>query len=148
MFEYKKCSAILVFNDKGELALQRRAVDDDKFPYHWDFSAGGGINEGEDEKDSVEREMLEEIGAKADAEFLLRDNFTYPTWDKTKTRITDLYIFRTKYNGPFVLDPKEVAEIKFFTFQEIETMINSKEKFHVEFLLAWEKGIIKKFWIK
>ena len=47
MIEKKKSSAVLVFNDKGELALQLRSSNDDSFPSHWDFSAGGGIDSGE-----------------------------------------------------------------------------------------------------
>jgi len=65
MTEYKKSSGVLVFNNKGELALQLRAAKDDSFPSHWDFSAGGGINAGEDNKLSAQREVKEELGIDA-----------------------------------------------------------------------------------
>lgn len=62
MIEYKKSSAVSIFNDEGELLLQLRAANDDSFPSHWDFAAGGGVDEGEDEKRSAERETMEEVG--------------------------------------------------------------------------------------
>jgi 8-oxo-dGTP pyrophosphatase MutT (NUDIX family) len=61
MIKYKKSATILVFNDKGELALQLRSHNDDSFPSHWDFLAGGGVNKGEDKKVVAERELREEI---------------------------------------------------------------------------------------
>ena len=143
--EYKKCSAILVFNDKNELALQLRAAHDDKFPSHWDFSAGGGIDQGEDEKASAERELMEELGIRSEVEFIIQERYVYPAWNPLITRETDLSIFKTHHNGPFNPDPNEVEKVQFFKLEKIEEMIKSGEKFHPEFILFWNKKIIDKF---
>lgn len=39
MIEYKKSSAVLIFNNDKKVALQLRAAKDDSFPSHWDFAA-------------------------------------------------------------------------------------------------------------
>lgn len=143
MIEYKKSSAILVFNDKGELALQLRAVDDDSFSSHWDFAAGGGIDGGENEKSAAERELKEELGVSAELEFVAKVHYTYPAWKPNTTRETDLFIYKTHHNGPFQLDLKEIEKIEFFNFGEIDKMFQDGEKFHPEFKLSWEKGFIK-----
>ncbi|MBI2004675.1 NUDIX domain-containing protein [Patescibacteria group bacterium] len=142
MIEHKKSSAIMVFNDKGELALQLRAAHDDSFPSHWDFSAGGGIDPGEAEKASAERELFEELGVKIDIEFVTEENYTYPAWKPSVTRETELWIYRTHHNGPFTLDPTEVERVEFFSFETIAKMMVSGHKFHPEFVLSWNKGII------
>ena len=143
MTEYKKSSAVMVWNDRGELALQLRAANDDSFPSHWDFSAGGGIDAGEDEKLSAERELQEELGINAKLEFIIEEHYTYPAWNPSITREVDLFIFKTFHNGPFSPDPKEVQRIEFFKLEKIREMIESSEKFHSELILSLEKEIIK-----
>ena len=143
MIEYKKSSAVMVFNDKGELALQLRPIGDDKFPGHWDFAAGGGIDENENEKLAAERELQEELGISASVEFIEKRSFTYPAWQPDTMREVDLWIYKTNHNGPFLPDPKEVERIEFFSLEQIREMINAGEKFHPEFLLSWKAGLIK-----
>ena len=144
MTKYKNSVAVLVFNDKGELALQLRAAHDNSFPSHWDFSAGGGIKDGEDSKVAAMRETLEEIGIEADVEFVTKEHFTYPAWKPNVTREVDLSIFKTNHNGPFNLDLDEVEKVEFFTLDDIKKMIESGQKFHPELILSWEKGIISR----
>ena len=133
----------MVWNDRGELALQLRAANDDSFPSHWDFSAGGGIDAGEDEKLFAERELQEELGINAKLEFIIEEHYTYPAWNPSITREVDLFIFKTFHNGPFSPDPKEVQRIEFFKLEKIREMIESSEKFHPELILSLEKEIIK-----
>ena len=144
MVEHKKSSAVLVFNDKDELALQLRAANDDSFPVHWDFSAGGGIDPGEDSKLSAERELREELGVDANVEFITEEHYTYPAWDPSVTREVDLFIYRTRHNGPFNPDLAEVKKVQFFKLETIKKMIESGKRFHPEFTLSWNKGIIAK----
>jgi isopentenyl-diphosphate Delta-isomerase len=142
--EYKKSSAILVLNNKREVALQLRAAHDSIFPAHWDFSAGGGIDEGEEEAASAKRELQEELGVEAEVEFVSKEHYMYPSWKPSVMRETDLWIYKAVHGGPFTPEPEEVDEAKFFTLEKIEEMIESGEKFHPEFTLSWEKGIISR----
>lgn len=143
MIEYKKSSAILIFNDKGKLALQLRSKNDDSFPFHWDFAAGGGVNQGENPKESAARELKEELGVVRDLEFLSQEYFQYPAWKPGVTREVDLFIYKTKNNGPFKIDPIEIDKVDFFSFEKIRDMIRVGQKFHPEFILAWKKGLIR-----
>lgn len=135
---------MLVFNDSGELALQLRASNDSSFPSHWDFSAGGGIDPGEDSKNSAQRELREELGVDANAEFITEEHYTYPAWNQSVTREVDLSIFRARHNGPFKPDPAEVEKAQFFRLETIKAMMESGVKFHPEFALSWDKGIISR----
>lgn len=144
MVEYKKSSAVLVFNDDGELALQLRAANDDSYPSHWDFSAGGGIDPAEDFKDCAERELREELGIEASIEFVDEGHYTYPVWASSNSREEDLIIYRTRHNGPFSPNPLEVQKIQFFKLGRIKEMLESGEKFHPAFALLWNKGVISR----
>lgn len=142
MIEYKKSSAVLVFNDNGELALQMRAANDTSFPSHWDFSAGGGIDPGEDPEHCAKRELQEELGVEADVEFITEEHQAYPAWTPSVSREVDLFIYKAHHNGPFRPDPGEIEKVQFFTLEIIKSMIESGEKFHPEFILSWKKNVI------
>lgn len=141
MIEYKKSSVILIFNDEGKLALQLRSKNDDSFPSHWDFAAGGGVDQGEDPKESAARELKEELGVVGDLEFLSQEHFQYPAWKQGVTREADLFIYKTKNSGPFKIDPIEIDKVEFFSFEKIRDMIKIGQKFHPEFLFAWNRGL-------
>lgn len=140
--EYKKSSAVLVFNDGGELVLQLRAANDDSFPNHWDFSAGGGIEAGEDSKFSAQRELREELGIEASVEFIIQTHYTYAAWKPSVTREVDIFIYKAHHNGPFQVDLKEVERVEFFKLEVVEEMIKSGQKFHPELVLSWKEGVI------
>ena len=142
MIEYIKSTGVIIVSSDGKLALQLRASHDDSFPAHWDFAAGGGIDEGEDEKKSAEREIKEELGIDATVEFVVRKHYTYEAWKKDTTREADLWIYKTYSNGPFKPDLNEVEKVEFFEIDEIKKMIESGAKIHPEFLLTWNDGIV------
>ncbi len=132
----KVSSVALVFNDKNELALQLRAASDNSYPLHWDFSAAGGIEPDEDQKTAATRELKEELGITAEIEFVGEELYE-------DEKCTDkLYIYKTRHNGPFKPDPKEVEDIRFFKLDDIQKMLDSGEKFHPEFPFVWNREVI------
>ena len=142
MEKLRTSSVVLVFNSKNELAMQLRAAQDNSFPLHWDFSAGGKVDEGESEEECIKRELKEEIGVDAKPVFVAMEHCVYTRWNSQDTREVDVWIYKTRHDGPFEIDKEEVEEVKFFTLEEIAEMIKSSEKFQPEFVIAWEKGIV------
>lgn len=53
---------ILIFNDKGEMLLQKRSKTTRYKPLHWSTSVGGHINAGESYEEAGLREYKEELG--------------------------------------------------------------------------------------
>ncbi len=143
MIEYKKSSVILVFNNAGKIALQLRSSVDDLFPSYWDFSAGGGVDDGENEEVSAKRELKEEIGVVADIEFVAKKHYKYPAWKPGVTRETDLFIYKAFHEGPFNPDLTEVEKVQFFELDTIQEMIDAGEKLHPELVLSWKDGVIR-----
>ena len=129
-----RCVVVFLLNDKNEILLQLRSKTDDKYPSHWDCSAGGHLDAGEDYVDGAKREMLEEIGVKTELEFI--DKYLFKA-DGGRRYFSSL--FKGKFSGKFKIDPNEGTEVKFFSKSEIEKMIETGEKIHPECLFALKK---------
>lgn len=138
--EHHKVADIFIFNNKFELALQKRSSADKSFPDHWDFSAGGHIDSLEEPIQTAKREIYEEIGISGQLTFISQIQLQYRSWNSTMIRTVDASIYLMIHNGPFKIDPKEVSQIFFFKRSEIQKMIKSGQKFHPEFLLIWNNS--------
>lgn len=53
---------VLLFNNKGQLLLQKRAKTRDVAPGKWDTSVEGHVHSSESIRDAAYREMMEELG--------------------------------------------------------------------------------------
>src|SRR5436189_1813515 len=53
---------VLIFNQRGEVFLQKRSMQKDTFPGAWDSSASGHLDRGEGYDDCALRELQEELG--------------------------------------------------------------------------------------
>ena len=56
---------IFVFNPRGQLYLQKRALHKDQYPGCWDSSAAGHVDWGESYETAAKRELEEELGIRA-----------------------------------------------------------------------------------
>jgi 16S rRNA (adenine1518-N6/adenine1519-N6)-dimethyltransferase len=63
---------ILIFNDAGELYLQKRSRWKDRHPLQWDSSAGGHVSAAEGYDEAAQRELQEELGVNVPLEKLLK----------------------------------------------------------------------------
>lgn len=119
-----RSALIYIFNNEGKLLLQKRSAQEKNYPLHWDFSAGGGIDEGEDALTGAHRELKEEIGIETDLTFLGEERFNEDV----------LYVYKGFHDGPFVMQEEEVAALQFFSLEEVQEMMESGVGFHPEFL--------------
>ncbi|MEP6822650.1 MAG: 16S rRNA (adenine(1518)-N(6)/adenine(1519)-N(6))-dimethyltransferase RsmA, partial [Chthoniobacterales bacterium] len=63
---------ILLFNDAGEVFLQKRSLLKDRHPGVWDSSAAGHVDAGEEYDDAAERDLKEELGVQSRLERVLK----------------------------------------------------------------------------
>lgn len=97
---------ILVFNDRGELFLQKRSMLKDEQPGMWDSSAAGHVDSGEDYHACAEREIEEELGIVIERP--LQALFKLPASPRTGNEHCMVYSYR--YDGPMVLQATEIDE--------------------------------------
>lgn len=104
-----------IFNQAGELYLQKRSMEKDIQPGKWDTAVGGHVDYGEDIKTALKREVNEELGI---TEFHPIFAFQYPF--KSDKEYELVHTFYTIYDGPIILDPKEISEGKFWRITNIQ----------------------------
>ncbi|MBC2019147.1 NUDIX hydrolase [Listeria seeligeri] len=114
---------VCIFNQKGQLLIQKRQKDKESWPNYWDFSAAGSALKGETSRQAAEREVQEELGI---------------TIDLSKTRAKFSYHFDEGFDDywfitedvelkDLTLQKEEVADARFVTPEELEMLKNAGE---------------------
>lgn len=112
---------VLVYNNKGELFLQKRSLIKDSNPGMWSLSVGGHVTWGQSYKEAALREFQEELGVSPPITFLKKIHFV----SSFEQEISCIY--KAIHTGPFTLNPQEIEIGKFFTLSEIEKKVRSQE---------------------
>lgn len=127
---------VFVFNQAGQLYLQRRSLTKDSAPGKWVSSCSGHVDSGEDYDVAARRELKEEIGL-ADPEELepvFKEQPCKPTGNEF------VWVYRCVSEGPFVLDPDEVIEGQWIDLDALKAWLNeSPRDFAWSFCHLWEK---------
>ncbi len=124
---------VLVFNQSGELFLQKRSRWKDRHPLRWDSSAAGHVNTGQTYDATASRELEEELGVRADLHFV----GAIPACSATGWEFVRLY--RAEHDGPFALPPAEIESGTFFTLDQIGRWTAARpQDFASGFLECWK----------
>lgn len=107
-----------LFNEKGELFLQKRSMTKDLLPGMWDTSVGGHISPGENPEEALKRETTEELGIK---------NFSYRfrkkyIWESPREREL-VYSYSGTAGETPVVDPGEIEEGRYWPLEEIKASL-------------------------
>ncbi len=142
---YHKPVWIWVINNEGEILLQKRAKTKKFLPNKWDSSATGHIVAGETILQGCKREVHEELGIEAEElqfEFL-GEYIADSVWE-----IGQIYKLNTNLDiNQMKMDPKEVSQLKWFTFKDLKNFIYTDnfvpyEKEYKNFIIAKLNKII------
>lgn len=103
-----------IFNEAGDLYLQKRSMNKDIQPGKWDTSVGGHIDYGETVEEALRREVREELGITGFVpQFITR----YVFESAIEKELVNTY--RTTYDGPVIPDPSELDSGRFWSPAEI-----------------------------
>jgi 16S rRNA (adenine1518-N6/adenine1519-N6)-dimethyltransferase len=111
---------ILVFNQAGELLLQKRSAWKDREPLKWDSSAAGHLEPGETYQAGAIRETEEELGIRPQLTPLGKIRACSNTGQEF------VEVFTAQHEGPFVLPPSEIEDALFLPLEEIETWLAAR----------------------
>lgn len=123
---------LYLFNQTGQLLLQKRTENADHYPGLFSISVAGHIEAGEISGDAVRRELHEELGLNPDG-MDIRFMFSF----RQDAKISDTYIDR-QFNDVYLceadfdlsdicLQESEVAEICLVSFSEFKKMVEQEE---------------------
>lgn len=126
---------LLVFNQRGEVFLQKRSFKKDTFPGAWDSSASGHLDSGETYDACAVREAREEIGL-----FLERTPkrlFKIEACPQTGQEF--VWVYRMESNGPFRLNLDELECGAFFKADHVNRWMAERPRdFADAFRLVWK----------
>jgi len=135
--------AILVYNPKGQLFLQKRSKTKDTYPDHWTVSASGHVPSGRTYRQAAAKELSEELGIKKipPLKLLGKKLIRYPNETEFET------FFKAVYAGQVSINKEEIEEGRWFTLDRrfFQTTLNTLKispelKFIVEKFLTNAAG--------
>lgn len=132
---YPMIAAVLLFNSKGNLILQKIASHK-KWGGLWTYSAAGHVDAGEDYIIAAQRELKEEMGIDAEIE---KEVAAFPVIREGK-KIAYHHIFVAHSDSKIIPDEKEVAEIREISLIDLKREIEQNPEYFFDgFLLAVKK---------
>jgi isopentenyldiphosphate isomerase len=125
---------VVVRDPEGRLLLQKRSAEKDVQPGKWDTAVGGHLSPGEIPLDAAIRETHEELGILLPAESF---RFCYAYRHTNPVESEHVRTYRVEHGGPFAPSPEEIADLCFWTREEIRSAFSSgrltpncEEEFH------------------
>lgn len=108
----------IIINDEGEILLARRSENAKTFPGMWNL-VSGDVEAGESIEDALKREAKEEAGVDIEIVRFTGRYYDRPGRHPTKTVICLPHICKISSGEPHVATPEEVAEVRWFSPEEI-----------------------------
>ncbi len=112
---------VVVFNDRGQILLQKRNLLKDIQPGKWDTAVGGHLAVGDTYETAADREFREELGTAPVQP--LTPLFEYKIRNEIESE--NVKVFRTVHNGPFQPQESEVETVAFFEPAELRARLDA-----------------------
>lgn len=132
--------SVFLFNDKGEMLLQKRASGKYHSPNQWTNAVCSHPKIDETYLDGAQRRLKEELGITTDLtekfSFIYKADVGQNLWEHELD-----HVFTGNYEGNFALNEEEVSEIRYISMQQLDEEMNANpEKF-----TEWFKIILKEY---
>ena len=114
--------AIAIFNKKHEVLLQRRSMSKTNDPGHWKITAAGHVGADENPKDSIKREVFEELGLNVQPIYYKK---AFSTYKNKESRYFWIYYAIVDTPQKLKLNKQEVMDAKWVKVGKLEEFSKS-----------------------
>lgn len=131
--------SLFVFNAHGELLLQRRSADKRLWPMYWSNSCCSHPRLGEDLQTATERRLDEELGVRAELEFVYK--FSYQVrYDDSASENELCSVFLGRCDDSLQPNGSEIAEARFVNAGDLRAELEQQpQSFTPWFRMEWER---------
>jgi isopentenyl-diphosphate Delta-isomerase len=131
--------SLFLFNDAGELLLQRRGASKRLWPGYWSNSCCSHPRRGESIEVATRRRLSDELNVEASLEFVYK--FAYQAGYFEEGAEKELcHVFLGRIPGPVRPNRQEIDEIRFVSARGLDDEMNaSPEGFTPWFLMEWRE---------
>lgn len=132
--------SVFLFNDKGEMLLQKRAADKYHSPNQWTNAVCSHPRMGETYMEAAQRRLKEELGIETPITY--RFNFLYKAEVGQNLWEHELdHVFTGNFEGEFKLNEEEVSEVRYISIDELDKEMSANPENFTE----WFKIILKEY---
>ena len=132
---------IFIFNSKGEMLVQLRSPDKDRYPNTLEGSVTEHVRAGENYEEAARRGLMEELGIEADLRELLHFRAEYSTDERMVCKL-----FEGQHDGSFRLS-SETVEIRFMDEDQLRELLEKRAHLMAPWFiesLRWKLGLPNK----
>ena len=133
--------SVFLFNEKGEVLLQKRAAEKYHSPNQWTNAVCSHPRDGETYLEAAQRRLQEELGIEG-MELTPKFHFIYKAdvggnlWEHELD-----HVFTGNYDGNFSLNEEEVSEVRYITMKALDAEMESNPENFTE----WFKIILGEY---
>lgn len=132
--------SVFLFNDKGEMLLQKRAADKYHSPNQWTNACCSHPRSGETYMEAANRRLKEELGIETELtpkfHFIYKADVGGNLWEHELD-----HVFIGNYQEDFDLNKDEVAEIRYISMEDLDREIRENPENFTE----WFKIILEEY---
>lgn len=132
--------SVFLFNNKGEMLLQKRAAEKYHSPNQWTNAVCSHPKINETYLDAANRRLYEELGIKTSLQekfyFIYKADVGQNLWEHELD-----HVFIGKFDGEFYLNKNEVSEVRYISMNDLEIEITENPEHFTE----WFKIILKEY---
>ena len=127
---------VFVFNNQGDIFLQKRSFNKDSAPGKWVSSCSGHVDSGEYYFDAAVRELGEEIGLHYSKDL----NLAMIELARPETGNEHVHLFICNYDGELMLDICEVSEGMWIDRKKLDLWVEKNPRdFALSFVYLWKR---------
>ena len=132
--------SLLIFNDRGELLLQRRSAAKRLWPHYWSNSCCSHPRRAETMEAAIHRRLYEELGLACPLHFLFK--FQYQAqFDSVGAEHELCSVFIGRSSGRVAADHNEISDWRWVSPERLaeEMGVAGAERFTPWFTMEWER---------
>ena len=131
--------SLLIFNERGELLLQRRSAGKRLWPHYWSNSCCSHPRRAEGMEAAIHRRLREELGLACPLHFLFK--FQYQAqFDNVGAEHELCSVFIGRSTGRVLIDHDEISDWRWVSPERLTTELGTEaERFTPWFAMEWER---------